>query len=87
MAATAKDQPLDTPVIDIVLNWTVIERFMDFRGIKNCDHLARLCNVHRATVNRYKSGAVLPNWPNLTLLCLHLGVGPEHIITMKVKEN
>lgn len=72
-------------MIDIVLNWTVVERFMDFRGIKNCDHLARLCNVHRGTINRYKSGAVIPNSTNLGLLCLHLGVGPEHIIKMEVR--
>ncbi len=74
-------------MIDIVMNWAVIERFMEFRGIKSTKHLARLCNVHLGTINRYKSGAVIPNSTNLSLLCLHLGVGPEHIITMKVVDD
>ena len=68
------------------VNWDVIRDKMEDRGVHPREHirfLSKLLKVHRATINRMRGGAVLPNSVHLSRLCELLNIGADRILTLK----
>ena len=71
----------------VILNWAVIERFMELREIGDLSALSDLTGVHFTILERMKEGKAMPTWANLAKLCLHLGVGPENLLSYRFSED
>ena len=68
------------------VNWDVVRDKMDDMGVPPRNHvqyLSKLIGVHRATINRMRGGAVLPNPLHLSKICDLLNIGEDRILTLK----